>query len=76
MRKLRPLLVTIAATAAVAGGGAAIATAATSSTATSGGTTTTSTTPARTAPAAPGQGSGHAPPGRSGGSGSHNCPNM
>ena len=61
--------------AALAGGGAAIASAATSTSSTTGSSTTTSTAPARTTPTAPGQGN-HAPPGRSGGSGSHNCPNM
>jgi uncharacterized membrane protein len=82
MRRLKPLLVTIAATAALAGGGAAIATAATStsttatSTSTGGGASDTGTAPARTAPTAPRQGSSDAPPSRPGGSGSHNCPNM
>ena len=74
MRRLKPLLVTIAATSALVGGGAAIANAATSTSSTSGSSTTTSTAPARTAPTAPGQGN-HARPGKSG-SGSHNCPNM
>ena len=77
MRRLKPLLVTIAATSALVGGGAAIANAATSTSSTSstnGSSTTTSTAPARTAPTAPGQGD-HARPGNSG-SGSHNCPNM
>jgi len=74
MRRLKPLLVTIAATSALVGGGAAIANAATSTSSTSGSSTTTSTAPARTAPTAPGQGN-HARPGNSG-SGSHNCPNM
>jgi len=77
MHRLKPLLVTIAATSVLAGGGAAIANAATSTSSTSstsGSSTTTSTAPARTAPTAPRQG-GHAPTGKSG-SGSHNCPNM
>jgi hypothetical protein len=76
MRRLKPLLVTVALTGAIAGGGAAIANAATSTSSTTGSATTTSTAPARTAPTAPTQGS-HAPPARSGGSGSyHSCPNM
>jgi len=74
MRRLKPLLATIAATSALAGGGAAIANAATSTRATSGSSATKSTAPARTATTAPGQGS-HTSPGRSG-SGPHNCPNM
>jgi len=71
MRRVKPLLVSIAATAAIAGGGAAIANAATSGT-TTGSTSktppshTTTTTPGRSNPA-PSQGQGGA---------SHHCPNM
>jgi hypothetical protein len=76
MRRLKPLLVTVALTGAIAGGGTAIANAATSTSSATGSATTTSTAPARTTPPAPTPGS-HAPPARSGGSGSsHNCPNM
>jgi hypothetical protein len=66
MRRLKPLLTTLAVTGALVGGGAAIASAATSSSTTSN-TATTSTTAApaqsQTAPAHPG-------------GSSHNCPNM
>jgi hypothetical protein len=65
MRKLKPLLTTLAVTGALAGGGAAIANAATSSTSSTTGTGTTGTTH-KTAPM----------PAAHKGSGSRNCPNM
>ena len=70
MRKIKPLLVTIAATAAIAGGGAAIANAATSGT--TGSTSTTTPPPTTTTTPRPGH---PAQPQGNGGT-NHHCPNM
>ena len=72
MRRIKPLLVTLAATAALAGGGAAIASAATSGT-TPGSTSTT--TPPHTTTTTPGPGHPAQPQGNNGGT-AHHCPNM
>ena len=71
MRRIKPLLVTLAATAALAGGGAAIASAATSGT-TPGSTSTT--TPPHTTTTTPGP--GHPAPSQGNGGTAHHCPNM
>jgi hypothetical protein len=68
MRRIKPLLVTLAATAAIAGGGAAIANAATSGTTGS----TSATTPHTTTP----QGQSHPAPSPGTGGTAHHCPNM
>jgi len=71
MRRIKPLLVPVAATAAVAGGGAAIASADTPGT-TSG--TTTATTAAPTTTTAPPR--IHPGPSQGNGGATHHCPNM
>lgn len=69
MRRIKPLLVTLAATAALAGGGAAIASAATSGTSTG---STSATTPPHTTTTTPGRTN----PAPSQGNSGHHCPNM
>ena len=71
MRRMKPLLVTLVATAALAGGGAAIASATTSGT-TTGSTSTTP--PAHTTTTAPGRSNPAPSQGKSGNA--HHCPNM
>lgn len=79
MRRLKPLLTTLAVTGALAAGGAAIANAATSTTPSKKGTTgsgTTTTAPAhRPSRGTQPQGNAGSAP-SSARSGSHNCPNM
>lgn len=70
MRTIKPLLVTLAATAAIAGGGAAIADAATSGTTTG---STSASTPAQTTTTAPGR--ANPAPSQGNGGGTHHCPN-
>jgi hypothetical protein len=71
MRRVKPLIVTLAATAAIAGGGAAIASAATSGTTSS---STSTTAPTHTTTTAPGRSNPAPSPGK-GGTG-HHCTNM
>ena len=71
MRSIKPLLVTLAATAAIAGGGAAIASAATSGTTTG---STSATTPAQTTTTAPSR--SRPAPSQGNGGATHHCPNM
>jgi hypothetical protein len=67
MKRMRPLMASLAVTGLIAGGGAAIATAATS-----GSSTAPSSAPAKTSAPKPGRRPAHA----AGARGARNCPNM
>ena len=73
MRRIRPLVATLAAAGLLGGGGAAIASAATSTSTHSAASSTATTTPAKTMPTAPAAGAKALP---AGAKGSGNCPNM